>query len=91
MSLRPSSITSASLLLAFHYLQDMHHQPGEVHVIIEHIRPTLLLQISVITLGNLLILSMLLHPREVVYLDSLTNFREYSLTIMDPCLRLMNS
>ena len=46
MRLRPPCITNASLLPIVLYLLDMHHQPGEVHVIVEHRRPTIL-QISV--------------------------------------------
>ena len=46
MRLSPPSITDAPLLLAVLYLFDMHHQPGGVHVIVEHHRLTLVLQIS---------------------------------------------
>ena len=91
MRLRPPSITSASLRLAFLYLLDMHHQPGEVNVIIEIVDRHSSFKSPLIPLGNLLISSMFLHPREVVYLDSLTNFREYSLKVMDLYLRLINS
>ena len=44
-----------------------------------------------IPLRNMLISSMLVDTREVVYLDFLTNFREYSLNIIDPCLRWISS
>ena len=40
---------------------------------------------------NLLISSLLFDTREVPYLENLTNFREYSLTVIELCLRLMNS
>ena len=47
LSLRPPSITDTPVVSAVLYLMDMYHIHGEVHVIVEHRRPTLLLQISV--------------------------------------------
>ena len=46
LRLRPPRIANAPFLAAVLYLLEMHHQPGEVHVIMEHRIPTLLLQIS---------------------------------------------
>ena len=42
-----TSITNAPLLAVVLYLLDMHHQPGEVHVIMEYRMWTLIFQISI--------------------------------------------
>lgn len=45
-SLRPPRIMNDPRLPADLYLLDIHHQPREVHVLVEHRRPTVLFQIS---------------------------------------------
>ena len=47
LRLRPPSIMNAPVLTIVLYLLDINHQPGEVHVIVERRKLTLLLQISV--------------------------------------------
>ena len=47
LRLRPPSILNAPLIVVVLYLLDMHHQPGEGHVIMDYHRLTLLLRISI--------------------------------------------
>ena len=44
---RTPNITKYSLLMVVFYLLDMYHQSGKVHIIMEHRRSTLFLQVSI--------------------------------------------
>ena len=91
MSLRPLRITDAPLLPAV-----LHRCTCNIYLERSMISWNIAARHSssipsVIPMRNLLISSLLLDTREVAYLHSLTNFREYFLTVIDPYLRLINS
>ena len=91
---RPPNFTDSPLLPFILNFVDMHHQPRQVHAVMLSWRIAARhssTKSNEIPVRNMLISSLLFDTTEVEYLENFTNFREYSIRIIEPYLRLMNS